>query len=165
MLKMFAPSAITPPSCKNRACAIMTVVIVSNPAMGPNMTARSVPPIKCPEVPPRTGNLSICAAKIKTVDDVFCRSENLIVLSAESEKRLTELENFLMENFYLHKSVIQAADKIKEWLSRLFEKFCDRPELMPGYFQRLISTEGLQRSVCDYIAGMTDRFCQKMLKD
>jgi len=100
-----------------------------------------------------------------TVDEVCSRGENLIVLSAENEKRLMELENFLMEKFYLHKSVIQAADKIKEWLSRLFEKFCDRPDLMPVYFQRLISTQGLQRSVCDYIAGMTDRFCQKMLED
>ncbi|MCX5635015.1 MAG: deoxyguanosinetriphosphate triphosphohydrolase [Planctomycetota bacterium] len=108
---------------------------------------------------------AICAANIKTVDEVCGRGENLISLSAENEKRLTELENFLMENFYLHKSVIQAADKIKEWLSRLFEKFCNRPELMPGYFQRLISMQGLQRSVCDYIAGMTDRFCQKTLED
>jgi dGTPase len=108
---------------------------------------------------------AICVAKIKTVDEACGRAENLIVLSAENEKRLTELENFLMENFYLHKSVIQAADKIKEWLSRLFEKFCSRPELMPVYFQRLILTQGLQRSVCDYIAGMTDRFCQKMLED
>ncbi len=108
---------------------------------------------------------TIQAARIKTVDEVCGRGENLIVLSAGNEAGLSELENFLMENFYLHKSVMQAVGKVKNWLDRLFEKFCNRPELMPIYFERLISTEGLQRSVCDYIAGMTDRFCQKTLED
>jgi dGTPase len=36
---------------------------------------------------------------------------------------------------------------------------------MPGYFQRFIPQQGLQRTVCDYIAGMTDRFCLKMLEE
>ena len=36
---------------------------------------------------------------------------------------------------------------------------------MPGYFQRFIPQQGLQRAVCDYIAGMTDRFCLKMLEE
>jgi dGTP triphosphohydrolase len=36
---------------------------------------------------------------------------------------------------------------------------------MPGYFQRFIPEQGLQRPVADYIAGMTDRFCLKMLDE
>ena len=34
-----------------------------------------------------------------------------------------------------------------------------------GYFQRFIPQQGLQRAVCDYIAGMTDRFAYKMLEE
>ncbi|GAJ18130.1 unnamed protein product, partial [marine sediment metagenome] len=58
----------------------------------------------------------------------------------------------------------QIADKVKLWLERLFEKFCQEPKLMPAYFQQLIDQQSLQRTVCDYIAGMTDRFCLRMLE-
>jgi dGTPase len=36
---------------------------------------------------------------------------------------------------------------------------------MPGYFRRFIPEQGLQRAVCDYIAGMTDRFALKTLEE
>jgi len=101
----------------------------------------------------------------RTVADVYSTSKNLIVLSAENEKQLLELEKFLLENFYQHNSLIQTAEKVRKWLGRLFERLCQKPHLMPGYFQRLAAQEGLQRTVCDYIAGMTDRFCLKMLEE
>ncbi len=112
-----------------------------------------------------TSKAAIAKANIKTVDDVYAKSENLIVLSAESEAKLAELEGFLLHNFYMHKSLIQTSGKVREWLGRLFEMLCQKPGLMPGYFQQLADKHGLQRTVCDYIAGMTDRFCLKMLKE
>ena len=101
----------------------------------------------------------------KTVDEVCARSENLIVLSAERDAELTELEGFLMQNFYLHKTLAATADKVKDWLDQLFAKLSHKPELMPGYFQRFIPEQGLERAVCDYIAGMTDGFALRTLKD
>jgi dGTPase len=65
----------------------------------------------------------------------------------------------------MHKSLIETANKVRIWLGELFERLCRKPELMPGYFQRFIPEQGLQRTVCDYIAGMTDRFCLKMLEE
>ena len=109
--------------------------------------------------------IAVAKGSIKTVDDVYSKSENLIVLSNESEAELAELENFLLENFYRHKSLLQTVDKVKNWLEQLFGRLCQQPRLMPGYFQRLAEKEGLERTVCDYIAGMTDRFCLKMLKE
>ena len=111
-----------------------------------------------------TSQKNIAEKNIKTVDDVYHHSENLIVLSVENEDILFELESFLLQNFYRHKSLTQTANKVKNWLEQLFELLCKKPQLMPGYFRELISREGLQRSVADYIAGMTDRFCLKMLK-
>ena len=105
---------------------------------------------------------TIDGVNLKTVDEVVNRSENLITLSNENNAKLAVLEKFLLQNFYLHKSVTQTAKQIEDWLQQLFEKFCRKQELMPGYFQQLIPQEGLQRTVCDYIAGMTDRFCLKM---
>jgi len=86
------------------------------------------------------------------------------MLSAENDIKLIELEKFLLQNFYQHKSLTQIADKVEHWLKQLFEKLCQKPQLMPGYFEQLAAKEGLQRTVCDYIAGMTDRFCLKMLE-
>ncbi|MHC4122873.1 MAG: dGTP triphosphohydrolase [Planctomycetota bacterium] len=103
-------------------------------------------------------------ANAKNIEDIYNNSENLIVLSPENEKKLIELENFLMENFYKDKSVTQTTGKVKAGLKTLFEKFCQKPDLMAVHFQRLIDVDGLQRIACDYIAGMTDRFCLKMLE-
>ncbi|MBN1391816.1 MAG: deoxyguanosinetriphosphate triphosphohydrolase [Sedimentisphaerales bacterium] len=110
-----------------------------------------------------TSQKTVAGINLKTVDEVYRHSENVIALSAESNANLAILEKFLMENFYLHKSVTQTARQIETWLKQLFEKFCRKQELMPGYFQKMIPSQGLQRTVCDYIAGMTDRFCLKML--
>ncbi|MHC4571139.1 MAG: deoxyguanosinetriphosphate triphosphohydrolase [Planctomycetota bacterium] len=107
---------------------------------------------------------TIARVNVETIDDIYDHSENLIALSAESEAGLLELERFLLNNFYQHKSLIQTADKIKNWLGKLFARLCQKPQLMPGYFQQLAEKHGLQRTICDYIAGMTDRFCLKMLE-
>jgi len=101
---------------------------------------------------------------VKTIQNVYVRDRNLIAFSNKSGSEITELERFLMENFYQHKSLIKTMEKVKGRLVQLFEGLCRKPGLMPDYFQRLIPTEGLQRTVCDYIAGMTDRFCLKMLE-
>ena len=107
---------------------------------------------------------AITEGNVKTVDETCATSENLIVLSSENNSKLIELEKFLLQNFYQHKSLTQTADKVKNWLEQLFARLCQKPQLMPGYFQRLADEEGLQRTVCDYIAGMTDRFCLKVLE-
>ena len=112
-----------------------------------------------------TSKKNIDASNIRTLDEVYSVQGTLIEISAENNDKLAELEVFLLRNFYQHKEVMQTADKIKSWLSRLFEKFCKKPELMPNYYQKLTSEEGLERTVIDYLAGMTDRFCLKILSD
>jgi dGTPase len=112
-----------------------------------------------------TSKTKILRSNIRSLEDIYNNNENLIVLSSAGEKQLCELEEFLMQNFYLHKQLLGAARKVKTRLEKLFEKLMHQPTLMPGYFQRFIEKEGLQRTVCDYIAGMTDRFCLKLLKE
>ena len=112
-----------------------------------------------------TSKENLAEANIKAVDDIYTMSESLVNLSAGSNRELVELETFLMQNFYLHPTLVETTGKVKNWLECLFERLCQNPKLMPGYFQRFIPQQGLQRAVCDYIAGMTDRFCLKMLKE
>ncbi len=104
-------------------------------------------------------------AQVDSVTDVYSRTESLIVLPAASERELAKLEQFLLANFYRHTTLLETAKKVEQWLKQLFERLCHEPRLMPGYFQRFIETQGLQRAVCDYIAGMTDRFTLKMLEE
>jgi len=109
--------------------------------------------------------ITLAHANVTTIEDIYARRGNLILLSGDSDTQLAELERFLMQNFYLHESLRQTADKVRQWLARLFETLCKSPERMPRYFQRFIPEQGLERAVCDYIAGMTDRFCLKMLSE
>jgi dGTPase len=104
-------------------------------------------------------------AGIETIEDVYGNSENLIVLSQENNSKLEQLEKFLLENFYSHKSLLQTSGKIRQWLGALFGKLCKEQGLMPDYYQQLAAKQGLERTVCDYIAGMTDRYCLKMLEN
>ncbi|UCC96601.1 MAG: deoxyguanosinetriphosphate triphosphohydrolase [Phycisphaerales bacterium] len=107
----------------------------------------------------------LAETNVKTVEDACARAENLILLSAQSDAQLAELEGFLMKNFYLHESLLGTAEKVRQWLGELFETLCRSPERMPRYFQRFIPEQGLERAVCDYIAGMTDRFASWMLNE
>ncbi len=112
----------------------------------------------------KASGIVIAGAKIKTVEDIYSRPDSLIVLPENSDAELEKLEHFLFENFYHHPLLLSTIERVEKWLGRLFDELCHQPDLMPGYFQRFIRTEGLQRTVCDYIAGMTDRFCLKMVE-
>jgi dGTPase len=107
---------------------------------------------------------SIEEACIDGAHEACARPENLIRLSDESDLALVELEKFLFSAFYRHQTLIDTAAKVRAWLAELFERLCRRPELMPTYFQDFIPAHGLHRAVCDYIAGMTDRYCLKLLE-
>jgi dGTPase len=108
---------------------------------------------------------TLSEANPATPDEIYAANTKLITLPAASEAELAELEKFLLRNFYQHETLLETAAKVKVWLQQLFERLCKQPELMPGYFQRFIPRQGLQRTVCDYIAGMTDRFAYKMLEE
>jgi dGTPase len=106
---------------------------------------------------------SIAEAGIQTAYDAAERPENLIGVSRENHFRLVELERFLLSHFYHHPSLVETAARVRDWLTELFDRLCRQPDQMPGYFQGFIREHGLQRTVCDYIAGMTDRYCLKLL--
>jgi dGTPase len=106
---------------------------------------------------------NIASAGVKTAQEVCDRAEDLIALSPENDRHLADLEQFLLHNFYHHQTLAAAAAKARGWLTELFEQLCREPSRMPGYFRGFIPDYGLPRAVCDYIAGMTDRYCLKLL--
>lgn len=108
---------------------------------------------------------AVAQANVKSACDVYEAGGKLIGLSENGRTDLEQLEEFLFENMYMHESLQTINRDVTKWLRRVFEKFCVEPELMPRYFQKLVSAEGLERTVCDYIAGMTDWYCLSMLEE
>ena len=69
-----------------------------------------------------------------------------------------QLKDFLLGNLYMHWRVMRMDLKARRFISELFEAYTTAPFILPQSVQQLIDQRGLYRTVCDYIAGMTDRF-------
>ncbi|MDD4939961.1 MAG: deoxyguanosinetriphosphate triphosphohydrolase [Candidatus Omnitrophica bacterium] len=69
------------------------------------------------------------------------------------------LRGFLMENLYNHYRVIRMSSKAKRFIQELFTIYLNNPRQLPAHMQKNLPKEGARRVVCDYIAGMTDRYC------
>jgi dGTPase len=98
--------------------------------------------------------------RIKTTDDVQTCKEGLVSFSSEISKKKLELQEFLQQNAYSHYRVVRMADKAKRFVEELFNAFIENPMQLPPEYQKWIEEAGLYQGVCDYIAGMTDRFAQ-----
>jgi dGTPase len=97
--------------------------------------------------------------KIKTLEDVYS-TPPVVEFSEELEKLNRELKNFLMEKLYHHYKVIKMQEKSKRIIEALFSIYIQETNQLPPQFQKTISEFGKERAICDYIAGMTDRFAQ-----
>jgi dGTPase len=95
---------------------------------------------------------------IQTVDDLRDLPINVVTHSEAMQARNRELKNFLYQNLYRHWRVMRMASKAHRFLTQLFQLFVAEPTLLPWQTQARSETETLQRVVCDYVAGMTDRY-------
>ena len=69
-----------------------------------------------------------------------------------------ELKKFLHQNLYNHRKVKRMELKSEMCLTGLFKAFTANSALLPESDQREGSQDSLQRRICDYISGMTDRY-------
>ena len=100
------------------------------------------------------------AARVRTVADVRRHPESLVGPGPEMRRMKAELEAFLRERVYRHYRVQRMATKGRRLVRAMFEEFTRRPELLPDRYQRRAEADGPERTACDYIAGMTDRYAQ-----
>jgi dGTPase len=83
---------------------------------------------------------------------------NLVGFSEDATRRNRELKDFLYAKLYRHHRVVRMAVKAERVITNLFEAYCGEPTMLPSSFQHLIDEFGLERTICDYLAGMTDRY-------
>jgi dGTPase len=73
-----------------------------------------------------------------------------------------ELRAFLFEAVYTNPQAKGEEGKAKEILRRLYEYFAAHPGDMPREFLAIAEKSGVHRAVCDYVSGMSDRYCVSM---
>jgi dGTPase len=111
----------------------------------------------------RATNERIEAANPQTALELQRLNHNVIGHSAEMAAMVRELKDFLYANLYYHYRVIRMAEKADRFIKQLFDAYCTNPKQLPNNTQRRVNTEdvSLERVICDYIAGMTDRYAQQ----
>jgi len=101
---------------------------------------------------------NIKSAEIKKVSDVRKCKKRIIAFSDSMQKKRKELRAFLMDNLYRNFRVIRMSDKARRFIGELFAVYLQKPEQLPPSDQKKIKKSGIHRVICDYIAGMTDRY-------
>ncbi len=86
------------------------------------------------------------------------KNNNDIIMSAEYSEATDELRKFMFENVYIGSDAKAEEGKAENLIRELYSKLTEEPGLLPNEFYAKISEEGVDRVVCDYVAGMTDRY-------
>jgi dGTPase len=116
---------------------------------------------------------SIQHSHVKSVDDVRHAGKQLVDFSVTINTQLNELRAFLFKNMYYHYTLNRMRLKVHKIVTDLFETFMNHPETLPPEWHEKIKNPDLvhtqtpdekttqARVICDYIAGMTDRYALK----
>jgi dGTPase len=103
----------------------------------------------------------VAASGVASPDDVRALGAPLVAFSEGMTEDLARLRAFLHERMYRHWRVNRSRSQARRLLADMFALFLAEPDVLPAeWFRRLqdLDQAGRARVICDYIAGMTDRF-------
>ena len=95
---------------------------------------------------------------VKSAFEVQQLKYNLVAASEDMHRRTRELKDFLYKNLYRHYRVMRMQIKAERILAEFFSAYVNNPSMLPPSTQAAIAEKGLERAICDYLAGMTDRY-------
>jgi dGTPase len=101
---------------------------------------------------------NILKFKLKSCKDVKKIDKKIVTFSKDMLKLRIPLRAFLMERLYHHYRVMRMSIKAKRFIKELFCVYEQNPNQLPAEIQGRVERDGVKRAVCDYIAGMTDRY-------
>jgi dGTPase len=105
-----------------------------------------------------TSAKSIAQSGVQSADEAREQPATLIRYSDELTEMNRSLRKFLYQNVYYHPRVSDVNRRACEMLRRVFGAYLLDPDRLGDGAARRIEKEGLHRTVCDYVAGMTDRY-------
>jgi dGTPase len=100
-------------------------------------------------------------SSVKTGEDIQKLPYNVITFSEDMHRRNRQLKDFLYANLYRHHRVVRMQVKAERIITELFKAYQQEPDMLPRHIQVGISSYDLERTISDYIAGMTDRFAEE----
>jgi dGTPase len=106
----------------------------------------------------KTSAARIERAKIGSADEARMQAKPLIAYSATLLRGNQQLRRFLYKNLYFHPRVAGANQRACELLGDVFSAYLKNPSLLGKATARRVKQDGLHRTVCDYVSGMTDRY-------
>ncbi|MFZ6028781.1 MAG: deoxyguanosinetriphosphate triphosphohydrolase [Chloroflexota bacterium] len=106
----------------------------------------------------QTTDMTIRQSGVRSVEELQRLPYNVIGFSEDMHRRNRQIKDFLYNNLYRHYRVMRMAVKAERIISDLFHAYCAEPAILPTHVQEVFAERGLERTVCDHIAGMTDRY-------
>jgi dGTPase len=103
-------------------------------------------------------DLRLRESGVRNAEDVQKLPYNVVGFSEDMHRYNRELKDFLFANMYRQYRVVRMAVKAERLITDLFGAYQSEPTILPQHVQAVIEERGLERTICDYIAGMTDRF-------
>ena len=86
------------------------------------------------------------------------RGQKAVCQSPQVGEAMQALKEFMFASVYTNPMAKGEEGKAQDMLRSLFEYYRAHPDELPDDFQSIRAEEGVDRAVCDYIAGMTDPF-------
>jgi dGTPase len=100
------------------------------------------------------------AARWPSADALRASARPAVAHSAALRTEVTQLQRFLFRHFYRHPHLAALERMARDTLEILFRAYCAAPARMSVWYQTWAEQVGLERAVCDYVAGMTDRYAE-----
>ena len=107
-------------------------------------------------------NKNILNSDIKTVENLQNNTKFMVSFSSSMELKSKSIKNFLFENVYNHKNLIKKRQNVEKINSELFNYFYNSPDKLPLDWRKI--DEPIERIICDYISGMTDRYASRLFR-
>jgi len=95
---------------------------------------------------------------VQSPEEIQCLSHNVICFHEDMHRRNRQLKDFLYANMYRHHRVVRMAKKAEQIITDLFDAYHSEPNMLPSHVHDWIEDRDLECTICDYIAGMTDRY-------
>lgn len=92
-------------------------------------------------------------------------SKEDIQMAPEVQSAFDRIHTFMFERLYYNPVAKNEEKKVDDFVRRLFTYFCERPEKLPKENLIISEKEGVERAVCDYIAGMTDTYALELYEN
>ena len=105
---------------------------------------------------------SVEQASVKTPEEVRLYPRRLAVLTPEAARASGQLVQLLQGKVYRSEEINQARFETSHKVASLFKLFMSRAEALPTAYRKRAEHEPPQRVVCEYIAGMTDKFLLRL---